>query len=89
MEKHILESCRFYRFPLNRNVDQFIFIYFERIFFHPLCYLKRVLFRLENYPDFQDFFVAVRGIGPKTLGAKPSISQTFKIKFITKCLFRE
>ena len=46
-------------------------------------YMKRALFRLENYPEFSIFF-AVNGIDSKTLSVMPSISQTFKIKYTTE-----
>ena len=35
---------------LNKNFDQFIFIFFKE------CFLKRALFRLENYPQFSSLF---------------------------------
>ena len=85
MEIHILQFPCFYRFLLNRNVDQYIFIFFERMLFHPLCYLKRALFRLEYYPEFSRFLLAVNGVGSKTLSVIPWISQTFKTKSITEC----
>ena len=36
---------------LNKNFDQFIFIFFKE------CFLKRALFRLENYPQFSSLFL--------------------------------
>ena len=83
--KHILEYPRSYRFPLNRNVDQFIFI-FLRILFHPHCYMKLALFRLENYLNCQDFFFEINGISSKTLSLMPWISQTFRVKSLTQCV---
>ena len=65
MEIDILESSRFYKFLLNRNVGQFIFFFFSRMLFIPLCYLKRALFRLEIYLEFSRFFLYGQCYRPK------------------------
>ena len=39
--------------------------------FHPLCYLKRALFRLENYPGISKAFFVVNSTGSKTLSVMP------------------
>ena len=82
METHILESPRFYRFLLNRNVDQFIFIFFKECFFtHSVTYSVHCLGQ-KIILNFQDFFFVVNGIGSKILSVMPWISQTFEFKSI-------
>ena len=57
VDGNILKSHGFYRLLLNRNVVRFIFIVFE-----DACsltgYLKRDMFRLENYHEFSRVFLS-------------------------------
>ena len=56
--------------------------------FHPLCYLKRALFRLENYSEFSRFPLCGKSIGSKTRSVMPWTSQTFEIKSIAELFLR-
>ena len=88
MEIHILESPRFHKFDLNRNVDQLIFIFFKEcllsrsVTWSVRCLDKRFIL------NFQDFFFVVNGIGSKRLSVMPWIFQTFEIKSITDCFLK-
>ena len=57
MKIHILESLRFCRFFLNRNVDQFIFIFFKEYFSITLVLEERCL-GLKIIVNFQDFILS-------------------------------
>ena len=63
----MLKSRGFYRFLFTRNVDQFT------IATHPLCSLKSVSLRLENY-------LAANRIGSKTLNIMLLFSQSSEFK---------
>ena len=54
---HIFESPRSYRFLLNRNLDQFVFIFFKECFFTNSVTGSVSLFRLENHPEFSKVFL--------------------------------
>ena len=85
MKIHILESPRLYRFILNGNVDQLIFIFFKECFFaHSVTWSVRCL-GSKIVLNFQEIFFVVNGISSKALSVMPWIYQTFEIKSITEC----
>ena len=55
MAGNLLKSQEVCRSLINSNVHQFIFLFFLGILFHPPCYLKRAMFRLESYDEFSRF----------------------------------
>ena len=75
--RNILKSHGFSRFLLQRNVDQFNFIFFQWILFHANWHLKWALSRLKNNYEFLRFFFAANRISSETL--KWWISQTSEL----------
>ena len=80
---NILKSHGFYRFLLQRNVDQFNFDFLQGILFHSTCYLKQALFRLK-FLSFYNFFLRDQ---PQWLRKLPNESSPLKLFQLTHDLF--